>query len=734
VRADPRPADVESTRPASPLEKLAVRRGVAVRYTDAAGAARHVGTETLLAVLRALGEDLNGPGQAAEALRGLEAASELLPPVIVAWDGVLEPRALSGLAGDRVAQAVVMLEDGTEAPGLITVAGQTAGLPTLRATGALPLGIHRLAVFPRSGRRSGGVGAGGGAPSDALGQAVVIAAPSKAPPLLRSSWGVFAPTYALSDRRDLAAGDLTCLEAAATLVGQLHGSYFLTLPLLADYSAIEAPGERPSPYSPLSRMWWNEAFLDPARVPELCEELHLLESGGRRGASEGAADRAGGRATGWADVAAAGARLRPLLAAGAARVERAGGSRLAQLRAFEATHPEVRRYAAFRAAAEAAGPDPARWPQSWGPNNLVGARDVAEEAIAAHVYAQFVTDEQIAAVARRAIDAGCRLVLDLPIGSRRAGYDTWAYPSSFAGSRRLGGGTSVTVGAPPDQFFSAGQDWDLPPLDPEGERRAGYPVVRAVLGHLLRHAGALRIDHAMGVRRLWWIPEGAAATEGAYVHYPSDELLALFCLEAWRHEAALVAEDLGTVEPVVHRLLAQHGIAGMEVAVFDLESAPGRRLEPRPGAVAFVDTHDTATFAGWFDATDIDDRVRLGFLGRDDAATERARRMEARDLLVARLESDGRLAPGDTHDPGAVHSAVLEELGESPAGVVIAGLEDLWSEHDPQNLPGTIDDHLNFARRFVHSIEDLAATPSLIEPLCRLGDARRGRADAAAVE
>ena len=676
-----------------------------VRYTDAFGTERRVSDETLLGVLRARGDDLSRPGDASATLTRLEAAGETAPPVVVAWEGLLGPvRTPPGTSEVRLA-----LEAGGEAAAeLRSDDGRSPGSVSCRST--LPFGLHRLRMLARRG-------AGRQQPAETL----VIAAPFRSPALEARSWGVFAPTYALRDERHLPAGDLSCLGRAARLTGRLGGSYLATLPLLADYSSHDVPGWRVSPYSPLSRMWWNEAFVDPALVPEL-EGADGIGGGSRESAAAG---RTG------ADVGAAGARLRPLLDLGASRLMSGDGERRRRLERFSAERPDVVRYGRFRAAAETAGPDPAKWPPAWAAGRLT-AGDVPAEAVRAHIYAQWVTDEQIGAVAAESERAGCRLLLDLPIGCRPGGYDPWAYPGSFAGGAGspTGDGPAATVGAPPDMFFPTGQDWGFRPLDPDGERRAGYPVVRSCLAHLLAHAGALRVDHVMGLSRLWWIPAGAPPSGGAYVRYPAEELLALSCLEAYRHGAALLGEDLGTVEPGLRRLLAAHGIAGMDVAVFDLDARPGRPLRPPAGTVAFVDTHDTATFAGWLDATDLDDRRRAGLLDEADAVAAVARRVTSRGRLIRRLHRTGRLpdppgrgAPGP--DAVEVLGAVLDELGDSEAAVVVANLEDLWAEHDPQNVPGTVDEHANFSRRMSRTLGELESNPQLLVPLERLDAARR---------
>jgi 4-alpha-glucanotransferase len=675
------------------LAALAKARGVAVSYTDAHSRRREVSEDSLVAILRALGEPMERAADAPECLRAAEAeeAARPWPPVVVAWDGKLLLEA-AGDTGSGVTDPdafLLELEDGSEASDLLAAAPGGS----MSSRHPLPFGLHRLRHRTQP-------------PSEA---SLVISAPSRARAAESRSWGVFAPTYALSDGRASDSGDLTCLEQLGKAAAGLGASYVATLPLLADYSRTEAPGAVPSPYSPLSRLWWNEGYLDVRRLPELAEEFSPDGSGPQFRS---------GPVSRRADVAAAAASIRPLLGIGAERVIAGGGARLASFRQFQASRPDVLRYGTYRAAAEAAGPDRSAWPESWVAGDILAGRDVPHLAVLAHVYAQWATDDQLGDVSSATAEAGCRLMLDLPIGCRADGYDPWAFPDSFA--------TEVTVGAPPDMFFSGGQDWGFLPLHPEGARRSGYPVVAGAFGHLLRHCGALRIDHVMGFQRLWWIPAGASPAEGAYVGYKLDELLALALLEAWRADAALVGEDLGTVDPALKQALDHHGIAGMHVAVFDLEAEPGRRLSPRPGSVAFVDTHDTATFAGWFDGTDIDERERLGLVTADEAAAERSQRHEARKMLIERLGASGPLSKAATYGPADVHAVVLEELGTSPAAIVIATLEDLWAEKDPQNIPGTTVEHENFTRRFPFGIEELAADHRVVGPLGRLDRARRG--------
>jgi 4-alpha-glucanotransferase len=313
--------------------------------------------------------------------------------------------------------------------------------------------------------------------------------------------------------------------------------------------------------------------------------------------------------------------------------------------------------------------------------------------------------EQLASTSATLAAAGVSLAMDLPIGCSAAGFDPWAFPDVYA--------NGASIGAPPDTFFASGQDWGFPPPRPDADRRNGYPVLRACLAHSLRHASILRVDHVLGWSRLWWIPEGMPATHGAYVRYPFEELLAVASLEAWRQSARLLGEDLGTVERGLRAKLAKHDIAGMSVAVFELSDAPLRRLRPRAGSAAYVDTHDTATFASWFDGSDITLRASLGMLTPEQERREREGRTRAREVLLRRLARNGTHRTGGNVEEDRVESlevlgAVLAELGSSEAYIVLVAIEDLWGELDPQNVPGTTDEHDNFSRRIAHRVEQIA--------------------------
>ncbi len=310
-----------------------------------------------------------------------------------------------------------------------------------------------------------------------------------------------------------------------------------------------------------------------------------------------------------------------------------------------------------------------------------------------------------------------RLYLDLPVGTSGDGFDTWSHHDLF--------GWGCGVGAPPDDFFGAGQNWGFPPVSPMISRAQGHAHLAACLRHHLTAARVLRLDHVMGLERLYWVPDGHAASEGVYVRYPRDELFAVLAVEATRADAVVVGEDLGTVPDEVRDALQRHGILGMYVSQFELPSHPGAPIPvPDRFQVATLDTHDTPTFAAWWQGLDVDLRQRLGFLDEAEAEADRNRRATDRRAVELALREAG-LLPGDA-DEGAARDGVLRLLGRSDAASVLVALDDLVLETDPQNVPGTGQDRPNWVRMLPCTLAELTDDPAIQATLAGLQDERLG--------
>ena len=500
-----------------------------------------------------------------------------------------------------------------------------------------------------------------------------------------------------------------------------------TLPLLAAFLYEDAASY--SPYGPASRLFWNELFVDPRRLPELArspEAQRLLASDALR---REVAQLSAGSLIDYGRVAALKRRvLAPLAAAFFAK-----GSpeeRRAALADLRERRPELDAYAAFRAATERFDAPWQEWPQALrGAGAAGGALDPDAYDGAAyrfHLYAQLAAEEQVASAA----EAAGGLYLDLPLGVLPSSFDAWRQPELFV--------TGATAGAPPDPLFSLGQDWGFHPIHPQRQRRDGYRHLRAVLRHHLAHARMLRIDHVMQLHRLFWIPRGVDKRDGVYVRYPAEELYAILSLESHRARARVVGENLGTVPRYVDRALSRHGVLKMYVLPFEVDgSLPrGRLHRPVPDdAVASVDTHDMPTFRAFWEGADVDDRRDLGLLDAREAAAEMRGREGMRALWRRGLAASGHLRPRPGAERGAagsaagsveILSAALASLGESASPLVLVNLEDLWGELAPQNVPGTWHERPNWRRRAALTLEEIATDPAIRAVLDRLDAARRG--------
>jgi 4-alpha-glucanotransferase len=439
------------------------------------------------------------------------------------------------------------------------------------------------------------------------GESVVIAAPPTMPrsAQFERAGGIFAPTYALWEHeRPLPSyAHLHDLARAAKANGVAVVS---TLPLYATY--LDDPFD-PSPYAPVSRLHWNEVYLDdtglpPAPVPPIGDIID------------------------WRALAAR--RRHQLVAA----VDALDAAMHDELTAFAAAHPDAGAYARFRAGREAGG-------------------DLVVEQ--SHLLAQYLADQQLAAISNDP-DAAA-LALDLPIGSHPDGYEVWADPSMFA--------PQMSVGAPPDSFFADGQNWGFPPPMPAAMHASGHRLWRHLIERVGRHADILRIDHAMAVHRLWWVPDGFSATQGVYVTYPRNEILAVIAASAAAAGVTIVGEDLGTVPEEVSEAFDRWDVLGMYEEQFHLDDEHLAHIPSR--SVAGIRTHDMEPIAE--------------LVATSDTSAYRSRLGAAHGCEIDDRWDD-------------VVEQMLVRLAWSDAYLVIADLDDLLGERRPHNLPGRVGPEL----------------------------------------
>jgi 4-alpha-glucanotransferase len=272
-------------------------------------------------------------------------------------------------------------------------------------------------------------------------------------------------------------------------------------------------------------------------------------------------------------------------------------------------------------------------------------------------------------------------------------------------------------------FFTKGQEWGFPPMHPDGAREGGYGYFRASVAHLLRHAGALRVDHVMGLHRMYWVPPGLDARSGVYVRYRPEELYAILALESHRAGAAIVGEDLGTVPPYVRAAMARHGVLRSYVLQLEVLAKGGLRDAPR-ASLASLNTHDMPPFRAFWDGMDIEDRVARGLLDVREARAELRERARQRRVLSDAL-AGRRLLRG--RGPKAVALAATRFLAQGPSALMVVAVEDLWGETEPQNRPGTGADQPNWRRKAERRTSSLRSDRAIAGTLEEVDRLRRGR-------
>jgi 4-alpha-glucanotransferase len=518
-------------------------------------------------------------------------------------------------------------------------------------------------------------------------------------------FGLAVQLYSLRRLGDDGLGDTGALSDLVTSAAREGADAVALSPA---HSLFAADPTHYAPYSPSSRLYLNPLYADAAAV------LGTERVAAARPHVASAPDAL----IQWRDVASAKyALLRRLyedfaanelsqpgnaLASDFLSFEREGGERLREHALFEALHQQWHSERGKWSCVD--------WPADQRRPDGAGAKHFAREhgpAIRLHTFMQWLADRAFRKVQKTARDGGMRigLISDLAVGMNPCGSHAWSRPNDLL----LG----LSIGAPPDLFNSRGQDWGLTALSPQALIESGFEPFIATLRAAMRNAGGVRIDHVMGLSRLWLVPQGVSPVEGAYLSYPLDELLRLIALESHRHSAIVIGEDLGTVQPEFRRRIADFGIAGMDVLWFQREGdafLPPSRW--RHDAVAMTSTHDLPTVAGWWTGADIATR---GAIGLANDKTEAKQRAKDRATLWHAFQNSG-VVDEDAPPPKDAAAAVDAAIGftmQSPAAMALIPIEDLLGLTDQPNLPGTIDEHPNWRRRLDRPADQLLDTPQV---------------------
>jgi 4-alpha-glucanotransferase len=726
----PRARALDPPSHTSALHALADRAGILSEYRDQTGRETRVTTdETRVALLAALGIDASTDDAAQRALDELERATRdrLLDPVRVVRQGTdvsaLALRLPPGWMGDIEWR----VETRDESDRVIAVEGSSDAREFLcrLPQGQPPVGYYTVDV--RVGRGS----------DERRSRQALIVVPHHAPrprDVLgpRRVFGIIANLYSVRAPHDYGVGDLTTLGELLEWAGELGAEFVGVNPL----HALRNRGSDISPYGPVSRLWRNPLYLDVEAIPEFAESIEAKSM------------------TGWLTTRAELAELRASNRVEYARIMKLKRQLLEALhRTFASRHRDLdtergRAYTAWLAeqseslgifatwcalddhfARDANEVVPwQRWPERYrDPRapDVAAFREANREQVDFHRWLQFELDRQLGAAAARGKSAGLAVGLypDLAIGSARDGADSWMFRELFV--------EGASIGAPPDLYAPQGQNWGLPPLNPHRLRDDAYRYWIRLVRANLRHAGALRVDHVMGLFRQFWIPSGMTGEQGAYIRFPAADLLGILALEATRAGALVVGEDLGTVPPEVPPAMREWGLLSSDVLYFERDDEGGFKPADSYDAEALTtaNTHDMATLTGWWEGTDIAIRRSVGLIGDDEKEAEaRAERERERAALCERLAAEG-IIPSSNAELSSVdlRAAVHELLCRTNAALVGFSLDDLAGERDPVNVPGvSADVYPSWTRRMTPSLPQLRASRTAAAVLrCEERRARR---------
>ncbi|MBU1692033.1 MAG: malto-oligosyltrehalose synthase [Gammaproteobacteria bacterium] len=707
------------------LMQLAAHCGIAAEYDDIWGTRHATSEQTLHALLAAM----HFPAEADPAvlLKNMEEQEwrRPLPPVMVLQAGSAPavPLSLSATRASRPHRWILTTEDGVQTTGeflpaeLPRLGEQRLGSTNfLRGELSLPQlvtpGYYRLEV-EQPGRE---------VQDQAAMTLIVTPSSCYQPEAIHGEGRVWGPTvqlYGLRSRRNWGIGDFSDLRALVDLSAEAGGGVIGVNPLHAMFP--DAP-ERISPYSPSSRCFVNVLYIDVEAVPEFTEcdaARNLVASDLFQGrlrrlrASEQVA---------YEEVAAA---KREVLAivyryfldqhlandSDRARTFRLFREKMGEELEFHARFEALQEH--FRRENPAVWGWPA-WPEEYRHPQAPAVTAFATEhadAVEFFVWLQWLADEQLAAVGRQSSRRGLGVGLyqDLAVGVNPGGSEVWAWQDAYA--------IGAYVGAPPDDFNLAGQDWGLPPLVPHRLREAAYAPFIDVLRANMRHCGALRIDHVMQFIRLFWVPVGMSPTQGAYVAYPLDDLLGIIALESQRNRCMVVGEDLGTVPDGFRPHLATIGVLSYRPFLFERTEDGGFKppAEYMRQALVSVSTHDLPTLSGFWKGSDLDTRSALHLFPSDEQRNKLVvERAQDRARFLVALEREGLLPSGASIHPNTVPEmtpalmvAIHAYLAKTQAQILVVQPEDILGIIEQTNLPGSRDEqHPNWRRRLPLDLED----------------------------
>jgi 4-alpha-glucanotransferase len=666
------------------LQQLADAHGVGTSFQGWDGLPHTVAEDTLIKVLASLGVQAHTNQLIEAALVEAELAPwrRMLPPAVVIQEG--EPAQVPVHVRDgATARVSITLEGGAGSRDAVqedlwvqprNVDGVATGRATFSLPEDLPLGWHTLHAESEGATAS----------------ATLVVVPTRlttaAPLEKRRGWGLATQLYSVRSKRSWGIGDFSDLADLGALSGIRGADYVLVNPL---HAAEPVPPVQPSPYSPSTRRFFNPLYIRVEAIPELAYLKPRRRAVIEKLREEVAGlNKEGGRLDRNAVYAAKlealellyHARRSPARQAAFDEFCRISGSGLDDFALWSAIREDLPAGDPFWA-----DPDSAL-----GMPQTEALRARLADRIGFHRWLQWICDEQLENAQQAALRSGMRLgvIHDLAVGVDLQSADAWTLRGVLA--------PGTSVGAPPDMYNQQGQDWGQPPWHPGRLAEAGYIPFRNMLATVLRHAGGVRVDHILGLFRLWWIPAGNAPGDGAYVKYDHEALIGILALEAQRAGAVVIGEDLGTFEPWVRDYLAARGILGTSILWFEYDGdSPLAPEKYRTQALASVNTHDLPPTAGYLAGDHVALRSGLGLLERSEEE-ERAEHNASLEKMFALLRERGYL-PEDAIGGAAVSEERTIEalhllLAQAPSVLLGVALVDAVGERRVQNQPGTTEE------------------------------------------
>jgi (1->4)-alpha-D-glucan 1-alpha-D-glucosylmutase len=704
--------------PGKDLRKLALAHGIALDYVDLLGHRHEVSAATLRALLRAMGVPDVQKRSPTAASDDSPREGHLAPMTVVRADarpwriramglGASSNRRLRWRIRDEHGNQQSVAADARQA---VVAGGEGEAMLEVALAADLACGYYEVTLTD-------------GANALAAGTLAVAPSACYRPATLRAggrAWGVAVQLYALRSGRNWGIGDFTDLARVAEICGARGAQVIGVNPLHALYPHRPAHA---SPYSPSSRRFVNVLYVDVEAVAEFTD---CAQARAHVHAPAFQADLAALRAAPLVDYVGVGALklavLRMLYAHARDHAQAPSRARWTAFESFKSREGQaLARHALFEGLQahffehdSSVWGWPA-WPEAYRHPELPAvARFAKAHAADVDFYAwlqwQAVLQRDAAADCAARAGVAIGVYADLAVSADRGGAEVWSDQDLYA--------SAASVGAPPDDFNPRGQDWGLPPLVPNRLRDTGYASFIAVLRANMRGAGALRIDHVMGLMRLYWVPADATPAQGAYVHYPFADLLGLVALESHRHHCVVIGEDLGTVPDEVRTALARNDILSYRVLWFERDER-GCFIDPSSypeAALAVASTHDLPTIAGWWASDDIALRARRDKLAPGvDLDGLLAQRVRDRRQLLEALVAAGMLPPEMASHPDAatglapaIACAAQAYLAATPSTLTMVQAEDALGVREQVNLPGTIDEHPNWRRKLPVELEHWA--------------------------